>query len=143
MTNALSRVGGSARWPAALAGLCALWIAGCGGPKAPTGTVEGKVLLNDAPYEDAAVVFYSPKTGPVGTADIQPGGAFKIDKPVPVGKYTVYLAPKTAAAAEGSDPPKPVTMDKTVPEKYWNEATSDAAVEVNEGKNAVTVKLSK
>jgi hypothetical protein len=122
------------------AGLLALVIAGCK-KSAPTGNVQGKVLLNDAPYADAAVVFLSPTTGQGGTADIQPGGTFRLEQPLPVGKYTVFLAPKSGGAAE--EEPKPVSIDQAVPDKYWNEASSDISVDVNEGENDFTIPLKK
>jgi len=108
----------------------------------PVGTVQGKVLLNESPYTDAAVVFLSPKTGNGGTADIQADGTFRIQTPMKVGSYTVYLAPKVAADG-GGDRPVPVRIDRTVPQKYWNEATSDVSIQVNEGKNEVAVRLKK
>jgi hypothetical protein len=124
--------------------LVSLWsivLVGCG-ESVPTGTVQGKVLLNDAPYADAAVVFLSPKTGNGGTADIQAGGTFRLKEPLEVGSYKVYLMAK-AGSQEGAEGPTPVTIDESVPDKYWNEATTDITIEVTEGENNVTVTLSK
>jgi len=106
----------------------------------PAGTVEGKVILNDAPYAGAALVFLCLETGQAGSADIQSDGTFRIENPLPVGTYTVYLAPKTAE--DTGEKPKPVAFDRTVPRKYWSEASSDISVEVFEGKNDdVTIRL--
>ena len=114
-------------------------FAGCGSSK-PMGTVKGTVTLNGAPYADAAVIFLSLTTGQAASADIQAGGAFQLPTPLPTGTYTVYLAPKVA---EASDQPKPVSIDRTVPDKYWNEAASDIKIEVKEGENDVKVELKK
>jgi hypothetical protein len=112
-------------------------IAGCGGGQ-PTGTVKGKVTFDGAPYTDASVIFLDMETGQAGSANIQAGGTFAIEKPLPVGTYTVYLAPKPV---EQTAEPVPVTIDETVPDKYWNEASSDIKIEVEEGENDVAVEL--
>ena len=137
-------VGKSRQWQlvacSALAvALLAMTLAGCSKP-APTGTVEGTVTLNGEPYTDAAVVFLDLTTGQGGTANIEGGGTFKIETPMPVGSYTVYLAPKLGADTGEA---QPVTIDQSVPEKYWNEATSDISIPVAEGPNKVEVLLEK
>lgn len=51
----------------------------------------------------------------------------------------MYLAPKME-----NDPtaePKPVSIDKSIPEKYWSESTSDIRVEVQKGSNEFTIEL--
>ncbi len=117
--------------------LVAMLVAGCGKAD-PVGTVEGTVTLNGEPYSDAAVIFLSMATGQGGTADIGPGGSFKIANPLPVGTYTVYLAPKLG---EPTGEAQPVTIDQSVPDKYWNEAASDISIDVSEGPNSVQVQL--
>jgi hypothetical protein len=131
-----------------LRGLCGLFAAallclvpvaliGCSSEK-PLGKVQGSVTLDGAPYADAAVVFLSMDTGQGASGDIQSGGSFQLSEPLPLGSYTVYLAPKTVAE---SDQPTPVTIDQKVPEKYWNEAASDIKIEIQEGANTVNVEL--
>jgi hypothetical protein len=110
---------------------------GCGG-SAGTGNVEGKVSFNGQPYTDAAVVLLSLETGQAGSADILADGSFRLENPLPVGNYTVYLAPK---AETSTDEPVPVTVDQSVPSKYWSEASSDITVEISEGDNQVDVPL--
>jgi hypothetical protein len=122
---------------ALIVALTALMITGCGKTD-PVGTVEGRVTFNDEPYSDAAVVFLSMTTGQAGTADIQAGGNFKIATPLPVGTYTVYLAPRAEAAGGEA---APVTIDQSIPQKYWNEAASDISIQVSEGENKVEVRL--
>ncbi len=132
---------GFARRPVLLAGLLCLGIAGCSGDAVPTGTVAGKVLLNDAPYTNASVVLLSLETGQGGTAVIQPDGTFRIEEPLPVGSYKAFLAPKPIVAKEGDE--QPVKIDQSVPDKYWNEAMTDISIEIVEGENDVTVPLHK
>ena len=120
--------------------LCSAIFAGCGPAQKPVGTVKGSVTLDGQPYADAAIVFMSLKSGQAASVDIQPGGMFQLPAPLPVDSYTVYLAPK---APVESDQPKPITIDKSVPEKYWSEASSDVKIEVQEGENDVRVELKK
>ncbi|MGM0486164.1 MAG: carboxypeptidase-like regulatory domain-containing protein [Planctomycetota bacterium] len=117
--------------------LLVLVLAGCG-ESTPTGTVKGEVTLDGEPYSNAAVVLMSMETGQGGSVDIQPDGTFALQDPIPVGTYTVYLAPK--AADNETEEAAPVKIDTAVPDKYWSEM-SDIQIEVNEGKNDVTVPL--
>lgn len=135
-------------WAVFAVSLLGVVIIGCG-KSASTGTVQGKVLLNGAPYSGASVVFISLETGQGGTAEIQSDGTFRIETPIPVGSYTVYLEPK-AGASEPADPSVAgfestvSEVDESVPAKYWSEATSGISVDVVEGKNdEVTIKLEK
>ncbi|WDQ15061.1 carboxypeptidase regulatory-like domain-containing protein [Rhodopirellula sp. P2] len=107
----------------------------------PEGTVEGIVTLNGKPYDDAAVMFLDATTGQAAGTDIQDGGQFALKEPVPTGTYSVYLAPRTVPMEEGS--PEAVKIDESVPEKYWNEASTDIQAIVNEGENSVTIELKK
>jgi len=110
---------------------------GCG-KSIPSGTVKGKVTLDDEPYSNAAVVLLGVDSGQAGSADIQSDGTFSISEPLPVGKYTVYLAPK--AGGSDSEEPVPVTTDSAIPDKYWSEM-SDIRVDVAEGPNDIAVPL--
>ena len=122
-------------------GVLCLVCVGCGKSE-PMGTVQGKVLLNDAPYSDAAVVFTSLDTGRGGVAQIEADGTFRIETPLPIGTYKVYLEPKFEE--EETAQPKPVAINDEVPAKYWDEFSSDISIEVGEGENNdVTVQLSK
>lgn len=119
--------------------LVSIVIIGCG-TSDRTGTVQGKVTLDGASYSGASVVFINLETGKGGAAEIQSDGTFRIETPMPVGSYTVYLEPK-AAASEPTDPSvagfesATSEIDESVPAKYWNEAESDIKIEVAEGTN--------
>ncbi len=139
MTGYASKIGIMFRRTSILLALTCVAIAGCG-KSTPVGTVSGKVTLNDAPYVNADLVFLSLETGQGGTAQIQSDGSFKMTDPLPVGTYKVYLAPKLS---ETTAEAQPVTIDASVADKYWNEASTDISVTVNEGDNSVDVKLTK
>ena len=125
-----------------------LWIclllavcAGCGGgTQLKTGQVEGRVTLNGEPYTEADVILYSRDTGRAFNASIGSDGKFKVSEPVVVGDYLAFLAPKTVEVADGAPPPA-VKIDKSIPAKYWNEASTDIQVTVTEGANQVQVPL--
>ena len=121
-----------------VASLLSVVFVGCG-KSTPAGKVQGTVTLDDAPYADAAVMFLSLETGQAGSADIQSDGTFQIEAPIPIGSYTVYLAPK--ATEDMGEAPKPEIIDERVPDKYWNESSSDIKIEIVEGDNDVTVPL--
>ena len=128
-------------WLLAIAFLV-LPIAGCG-KSTPKGTVKGKVLLENQPYSDARVALLSLQSGQASSADIRPDGTFQLNEPLPVGKYTVFLAAKSSPEGGNEAAPKPEAIDRAVPDKYWSEATSDVSVEIKAGENDVTVPLKK
>jgi hypothetical protein len=121
---------------------CAL--VGCGG--SATGTAEGKVLLNNAPFTEASLVFLSMETGQGVTAAIAADGSYRTEGDLPVGAYTVFLAPKsqehvptdpTALGVEGAM----WSTGASAPPKYWNEATSDITVQIESGANEIDVRM--
>jgi len=124
----------------ALAGVLIL-LAGCDKKAQPTGTVSGRLTLEGQPFSEARLNFLSKETGAAFSVDIEGNGSFKIDTPVRVGKYTVFLTPRTMP-----DPDHPAPsgkLDKSIPEKYSSEATSDLVVEIKEGPNDLTIPLQK
>ena len=113
--------------------------AGCSS-KPQTGTVTGTVKYDGKPYSNAGVMFLSLETGNGSGGDIQPDGSYSQADPIVVGTYTVYLAPKAPDLKPGEQPPA-AYMDKTVPEKYWSEASSDIKIDVKEGPNVVPLDI--
>jgi hypothetical protein len=107
----------------------------------PSGTVTGKVIFNGQPYDDAAVMMIDKTTGQAVGTDINSGGEFAIERPVLVGTYSVYLAPKSVPLSEAA--PEAVKVDESVPQKYWSESTTDIEKKVVEGENMLTIELSK
>ncbi len=127
-----------------LASLVTVLFVGCGETAGPTGTVKGKVTLDDAPYSaDGSVVFMSRDTGQAGSANIQSDGAFSLTAPLPVGSYVVFIGPKSAAAEDGLEEPGEEKIDETLPEKYLNEVSTDIKIDIVEGENDVVVPLKK
>jgi hypothetical protein len=140
MTDSLSTMRRLPWLPMVLACLVIALFVGCSETN-PTGTLQGKVTLDDAPYTDGAVVFMSPDSGQAGSADIQADGTFRIEDPLPVGSYVVFIAPKSAESEEGMDQPVEVSLDDSVPAKYLSETTSDIMKDIVAGANDVTVEL--
>jgi hypothetical protein len=120
---------------------CVLLVwSGCAKPN-PTGTLEGKVLLNGQPFSNARLNFLSKGTGAASAAEIASDGSFKVETPMKLGTYVVFLAPKTVADPDHPSPSPGI--DPKVPEACWNEATSPLKIEVKEGKNNVSIELAK
>ncbi len=113
---------------------------GCAKPN-PTGTVEGNVTLNGQPFSNARLNFLSKGTGAASAAEIAGDGSFKVETPMKVGTYVVFLAPKTVADPDHPSPSPGI--DPKVPQACWNEATSPLKIEVKEGKNNVPIELAK
>lgn len=113
-----------------------VWGVGCGDAAIPTGSVSGTLEANGEPKGDVQLILLSLETGQGGSADVSPDGSFDFPQEIQVGNYVAYLAPKAAEpSADGQ--PASVSMDTKIPDKYWNESTSDLSVEVKEGENKV------
>ncbi|QDU07517.1 hypothetical protein V202x_08740 [Gimesia aquarii] len=127
--------------------VCVVLISsGCGasGPEFKTGTLTGTAKIGDRPFDaDAVLMFLDSTSGQAYTAPVAADGKFSVGEEVRVGTYTVYLAPKPQAPDDPEMQPTGVTMDTSMPDKYWNEATSDLKVTVNEGDNNPTVVFEK
>jgi hypothetical protein len=107
----------------------------------PVGTVKGTASVKGKPYKNAAVMFVSIESGHGSGGDLQADGSFQLADPLPVGSYTVYFAPKSIAVEDATAAPVPIHMDKSVPEKYWNESSSDIKVDVKAGENIVPIEV--
>ncbi len=123
----------------ALALTLTLPLAGCS-PSIPEGTVSGTVTLNGKPYSDSAIMLIDLNSGQAAGVDIQPDGSFAIADPLPLGTYNVYLAPKSLSEAEAAAA-KPISIDTSVPDKYWSEHSTDIKIKVEEGENTAAVEL--
>lgn len=84
-------------------------------------------------------MFVSLENGQGSGSDLQADGSFQLPDPLPVGSYTVYFAPKSIAVEDATAVPIPMQMDRSVPQKYWSESSSDIKVDVKEGENVVPV----
>ena len=122
-----------------LAGIL-LSLAGCSKSE-PLGTVQGKVTLNGQSYSNARLNFLGKGTGAASAAEIESNGAFRVETPMKVGTYTVFLAPKTTADPDHPSPSPGI--DPKVPATCWNEATSLVKIEVKAGQNEVPIELAK
>ncbi|WP_158265115.1 hypothetical protein [Blastopirellula marina] len=77
----------------------------------------------------------SQKTGAAYKAAIGADGAFAVEEPVRVGEYVAYVQPAVDLNMDMSAPPKPVSVNSSVPKKYSNDSQSDLLASVQEGKN--------
>lgn len=126
-----------------LAMLCGSVVMACGcSNKPPTGTVTGTVTFEGEPYSNAGIMFLSLETGNGSGSKINPDGSYALADPIPVGTYSVYLAPKEDEEGPTSiDQPVPVYMDKTIPAEYWSESTTKIKFDVKEGPNVFPVDI--
>ncbi|WP_145073913.1 hypothetical protein [Aureliella helgolandensis] len=97
--------------------------------------------MKGKPYTDASVMVIDLSSGQGGGADLKSDGTFTLDDPIPVGSYTAYFAPISVPPEDASAAPVPMQADKTIPQKYWNEASSDLKFEVKEGKNEFPIDI--
>lgn len=116
-------------------------IPGCGtGGKGPSGTVSGKVTLQEKPVAIGYVAFNSSSKGAAAGANLSPTGEFKLTDPLPVGEYVVTVSPPAAASPlmtpAGNQPPK-----SDIPEKYRSEAKTDLKFVVKAGANTANFDL--
>lgn len=119
-------------------------VVGCGQKTGPTGSVKGSVTLDDVPYTaEASVVFMSTETGQAGSADIQSDGTFRLEAPLPVGTYAVFIGPKSPTSEEGMEEPSEEKIDTSLPTKYRGETSTDIKVDIVEGGNDVVVAMKK
>lgn len=120
--------------------IAAVISSGCtAGPE--TGKVSGQVTFLGKPYGEAAIVFFSLKTGRGGTANLGEDGTFSLPAELVVGEYQVYLAPKLAAQGNDDAPPAPTRTDTDVPGRYWSESSTDISFTVEPGENVATIAL--
>ncbi|WP_339733982.1 hypothetical protein [uncultured Gimesia sp.] len=124
----------------------AVFTSGCG-PSEPvfkTGTISGTAKIGDSPFNaNAVLMFMDNSSGQAYTAPVAADGTFTVDGEVRAGTYVVYLAPKLQGDGNADEQPMAVKIDTSVPEKYWNEATSDVKVTVEEGENTPTLVFEK
>ncbi|MEZ5947789.1 MAG: hypothetical protein R3C12_00825 [Planctomycetaceae bacterium] len=119
---------------------CFALILGCGGSGPETGTLDGQVLLKGAPYsKPAELAIISMETGQAATAPLDAEGRFQFAGKIVVGNYTAYLTP--AKPKENAEQPMSVTIDTSVPDQYWNEATSPLKITIKQGNNSETLNL--
>ncbi|MEQ9411791.1 MAG: hypothetical protein RIK87_29010 [Fuerstiella sp.] len=113
-------------------------LPGCGEAPPPTGTVSGVVEFVKPPTSSLDLLVISPSTGKGASTQIAEDGAFEFEEPLLVGEYTAYLAPQSDPTIQEA---VAVTLDKAVPEKYWNEVQSPLKISVSEGENTVSLKV--
>ena len=125
--------------------LFSLLVMGCGdgNTKGPTGEVEGTVTLDGKPLTEGAVSFYHPESAESGGADLGDGGKFKLESPLPVGKYQVAFLPPEPPQPDDEASGKKASLNTGIHDGYQDGSTSGIVKEVKEGPNNFTFKLTK
>ncbi len=127
-------------------GVFSLLAIGCGGDgktEGPTGEVEGTVTVDGKPLTEGSVSFYQPETGESGGAELGAGGKFKLESPLPVGKYQVAFQPPDPPQPDDEASGKLASKITDIHVGYQDGSTSEIVAEVKEGSNPFTFKLSK
>jgi hypothetical protein len=119
--------------------------AGCGGDKAKTAAVRGKVTYKGGAVPTGTVTFMPDPAGPPATGDIQPDGTFTLttyskgDGAV-LGKHKVIIVAMqdqgNRLPEEKSPLPPPI-----VPVKYTSPATTTLTATVEDKENTITFDL--
>lgn len=126
--------------PRALRGACVLalgLLAGCSSEK-PSGLVSGAVSYKGAAVSSGNVNFQLKGAAASGGVAKIEAGRYKLDAPLPVGTYEVYLTETFPDPKRGVDT-KPVPIG--VPRKFLNATTSGLTFEVKAGPNDLPIEL--
>lgn len=123
-----------------LCGMVTLFMAVLGGCSSesknevgPTGTVTGLVTLKGTALSKGRINFTNTKGQAGGSGALGEGGAYKIDEPLPVGEYDVFLSFEFSpdALKDGGI----ADLLKEIPKKYRSAKTSKLSASVKEGDN--------
>lgn len=113
-------------------------MAGCNSEK-PTASVNGTVKYNGKPMTVGYVNFLS-KTGSAAQAALDESGNYKIDGPLDVGEYTVYLgAPIPGQFAPGTKVTAPPKYNVTP--KFRDPGSSGVKVTLKAGPNEIPIEM--
>ena len=113
--------------------LAMIVVAGCS-PANPTGKLQGTVTFEGQPVTNATVQIQSPTTGEAAAAELDAGGKYAFDQPVPVGEYQVTIVPTYQGPVAGEETPnfKPPER-KDIPERYRMISADGLKVTVSPG----------
>ncbi len=114
---------------------------GCGGDSKPASSLKGKVTYKTEPVAEAQVQFRSPATGAVGVGTSDASGNYRIEFPLPVGKYDVTVTPFEAP------PPAPLPAgykpkdNPKIPKKYRTASTSGLTLDTKAGSQEFNIEM--
>src|SRR5262245_27437292 len=112
---------------AALVGVAALLVAGCGSPEKPI-DISGKVTFKGEPVTEGSVQFIEDRTGRGAQVDLGPDGGYKAT--LFAGDYKVVVAPPYIVD-ESSGMLNPYYKKvKNIPVKYHSTETSGLSAKV-------------
>lgn len=123
-------------WSVVVAIVALVLSGGCSSSE-PTGSVSGKVTLDDKPLTAGVVSFIS-EAGFSAIGNIGSDGSFTLDQEVPPGSYRVSVSPPELTEVLGPDAELP---ESPIPEGYFDETSTDIVQEIKEGENTVTIAL--
>lgn len=109
-------------------------FSGCGDPPPPKGTISGTIEFAKPPTSDLDIIILDASTGSAASTSIK-DGQFDFGEPVLTGNYVAYLAPQSRPDAQEAFA---VTLDKNIPDMYYNETTSPLNFKVDQGNNKVS-----
>lgn len=132
-----------------------LCVAGCGGPARPAmAPVKGKVLLDNAPIEGAAVMFVPSGGGRPALGSTNAAGEFELmtfatGDGALLGEHKVSITKKEISGVvsedglSGSVAPGGIQEKWIVPERYSQAETSGLTAKVERGMQPIEFKLTK
>jgi hypothetical protein len=119
--------------------LAVVLLASCSSEE-PTGSVTGKVTLDDAPVVAGTVLFLS-DDGRAASAELQPDGTYTLE--CRLGQFKVAVAPPVPPGAEAAlDAPESDAGGVDIPPQYQDVGSSGLTTEVKEGTNRFDISLS-
>lgn len=137
-TPSILRLLSEVRWLLSACGLSL--IVGCADLGPPTGTVSGRLTIGGAPpTEPVRVNFINSLIGDGAGAVTNADGTYKLDRPLRLGDYTVYLEKVVGSSGETVSTQQE-TLTIVLPE-YLSEVTSPIKEIVQAGANVINLKL--
>ena len=120
--------------------LAVVLLAGCPSSQEPaTGSVSGKVTLDDAPLAAGTVLFMS-DDGQAASAELQQDGTYTLQ--CRLGQFKVAVTPPAPKSeAEVIDAPASDSAGVDIPPKYQDLGSSGLTTEVKEGSNTFDISL--
>jgi len=113
-----------------------LLVTGCQGRGSrPPADIQGVVLLDGKPLEQASVHFTSPRTGESAYANVESGGKYRVPFPeVDIGEvYEVAVRKPIMDVEYATDAPMSQPKTVKIPEKYANRRTSGLTFKIESG----------
>ncbi|QDV68644.1 hypothetical protein Poly24_23560 [Rosistilla carotiformis] len=120
------------------------WVSGCGNsPVDPSGTISGRVTYEGQPVQQGVVTFYSSELGVGISEELQEGGQYKTNTPIPTGSYVVTVLPPEQPPSMEEELVVEISPVKDIPDKYRDPSQSGLKLEVTQGDNSFDIDMTK